>query len=57
MTTRDVMKNVAAVRNALYGMAVCGEQTHIVSDCVRTLDALLNELNQDSANTEAEHFE
>ena len=46
MTNLEIMQEISKVRNALWNMSVCREQTHIVSGCMFTLDHLLEELNK-----------
>ena len=49
MPNKEIMQSIANVRNALFYMMVSREQTHVVSDCVRTLDSILVEINKLSA--------
>lgn len=46
MTSREIMQELSQVRNALYSMSVCREQTLVVGGCIHCLDKLLGELNK-----------
>ena len=46
MTSKEIMQELSQVRNALYSMSVCREQTLIVGSCIHCLDKLLGELNK-----------
>lgn len=49
MNNKEIMKELAAMRNALYNMQVSRDQIFIVGGCIQKLDQLLTEMNKESA--------
>lgn len=45
MNNKEIMKELAAMRNALYNMQVSRDQIFIVGGCIQKLDQLLTDMN------------
>lgn len=52
MTSKEIMQDLAKMRNALYNMVVCRDQTMIVGNCIMCLDKILTEMNKYGTNDE-----
>lgn len=46
MNNKEIMKELAAMRNALYNMQVSRDQIFIVGGCIQKIDCMLTEFNK-----------